>query len=354
MCCPDMHSILTRCPVQNKWAQSDNYDVCFVCADTPETRPLIDSVNHWFILNHRKLPWRDPTCSAWGILLSEVMSQQTPVNRVEPMWLQWIKRWPTPTAFSHATKDDVLRAWDRLGYPRRALNLHAAATAMVEKYAGTVPDTEQDLASLPGIGAYTSRAVACFAYGWATPIVDTNIRRVIARSIKGQFLVDKPRAQDTQDMRDLLPASDVRGPRTVPEIIQALADTPHQVTELSNIEASILAGASLMELGALICTAKTARCDNCPLLPHCAWVRAGKPQPSQEQLAAAKARVQKFEGTDRQVRGRIMAILRKNNYVGIEAFHSVSPDIQQRDRALHSLLADGLVVYQDECYTLPR
>lgn len=354
MCCPDMGSILTRCPVQHNRTTIDHYDVCFVRADTPETRPLIDAVNTWFIHNYRNLPWRDSSCSAWGILLSEVMSQQTPVSRVQPQWQQWMKRWPTPTAFASATKDEVLRAWDRLGYPRRALNLHAAAQAMVDTYDGEVPDNEHALVSLPGIGAYTSRAVACFAFGWAVPIVDTNIRRVIARAIKGQFLVDKPRAQDTQDMRDLLPVCDIRGPRKVTDIIHALSPCPDETPALSDLEASVLAGASVMELGALVCTAKTAKCEECPLLPHCAWVRAGKPQPSQDQITAAKARVQKFEGTDRQVRGRIMAILRRHPHATLDAFQAVSQDIKQRDRALASLIADGLVVCQDQLYSLPR
>ena len=182
----------------------------------------------WFDANERDLPWRRPGTSAWGVLLSEVMSQQTPVARVAPVWEEWMRRWPTPADFAQATRAEVLRAWGKLGYPRRALRLWECAAAIGE---GEVPADVDKLLRLPGIGDYTARAVACFHYGVNVPVVDTNVRRVYARAEDGRFLAPQPSKRELAAVAELLPAEN--GPRF---------------------------SAALMELGALVCTAKNPSC----------------------------------------------------------------------------------------------
>lgn len=281
----------------------------------------------WFRANARKLAWRDPDTSAWGILISEVMSQQTPVARVEPIWREWIAKWPTPESFANASTDEVLRAWGKLGYPRRALRLKECAEVIVEKHAGEVPDTVEALLALPGIGDYTARAVAAFHFGQRVPVVDTNVRRVYQRAVAGRYLAGPAKKQELIDVSLLLPLTHA------PEF-----------------------SAAIMELGALICTATSPKCDTCPLLDQCKWQKLGCPSPSEEELASAKKRVQKFVGTDRQVRGLIMDVLRKATApVPLSAIDVVWPDDAQRSRALFSLIEDGLAE-QDEAgyFHLPR
>ena len=268
-------------------------------------------VVEWFDANERDLPWRRPGTSAWGVLLSEVMSQQTPVARVAPVWEEWMRRWPTPAAFADASRAEVLRAWGKLGYPRRALRLWEAARKIGD---GPVPDGIDKLLELPGIGDYTARAVACFHFGHNVPVVDTNVRRVYARAVDGRFLAPPASKRELKQVAALLPEDN--GPRF---------------------------SAGLMELGALVCTATSPRCEECPLLDECAWQLAGCPEPSAAEKTRAKKRVQKFEGTDRQARGRIMDVLRgAQSPVPQSAFDVVWPDAAQRSRALASLLEDGL------------
>ncbi|GAB3594308.1 A/G-specific adenine glycosylase [Corynebacterium faecale] len=275
---------------------------------------LHKSILQWFRINARDLAWRDPDTSAWGILLSEVMSQQTPVARVEPIWLEWMEKWPTPEAFAAASTDEVLRAWGKLGYPRRALRLLECAREIVDKHGGRVPDTVEELLALPGIGDYTARAVAAFAFQQNVPVVDTNVRRVYKRAVEGRFLQGTASKKELIDVTSILPAEN--GP------------------EFS---------AGIMELGALVCTAAAPKCQECPLLDICEWQRLGCPAPSDEELASAKKRVQKFAGTDRQVRGLIMDVLRGADApVSKAAIDVVWPDEAQRSRALFSLLSDGL------------
>lgn len=281
----------------------------------------------WFRINARDLAWRDPDTSAWGILLSEVMSQQTPVARVEPIWLEWMEKWPTPEAFAAASTDEVLRAWGKLGYPRRALRLLECAREIVDKHGGRVPDTVEELLALPGIGDYTARAVAAFAFQQNVPVVDTNVRRVYKRAVEGRFLQGTASKKELIDVTSILPAEN--GP------------------EFS---------AGIMELGALVCTATSPKCAVCPLLDLCEWQRLGCPAPSEEELASAKKRVQKFMGTDRQVRGLIMDVLRgAETPVEKSRIDLVWPDAAQRSRALFSLIDDGLAE-QDEngLFHLPR
>ena len=142
----------------------------------------------------RDLPWRRPDATPWAVLVSEVMLQQTPVGRVLPVYGRWLERWPRPADLAAEPPGAAIRAWDRLGYPRRALRLHAAAVAITTEYGGTVPSEVESLLRLPGIGEYTARAVAAFAFGTRVPVVDTNVRRVLARVVRG---VDEPRASAT-------------------------------------------------------------------------------------------------------------------------------------------------------------
>lgn len=280
-------------------------------------------VTAWFRANARELPWREPGTTPWGVLLSEVMSQQTPVARVAPRWLEWMERWPTPADLAAAPTDEVLRAWGTLGYPRRALRLKECAVSLVDVYGGQVPESVDKLLALPGIGDYTARAVACFAFGQAVPVVDTNVRRVYARAVLGRPLA-RPQKAELEWVEALLPATD--------------AD---------------VFSAGLMELGALVCTAAAPACGSCPLVDECAWVAAGSPQPTAAELAGKK--VQKFAGTDRQVRGKIMKVLREASApVEQAAIDLVWPDAPQRSRALYSLLEDGLAVQDaDGRFRLP-
>jgi A/G-specific adenine glycosylase len=278
----------------------------------------------WFAEKARDLPWRRPDCSAWGVLVSEIMLQQTPVARVEPSWHEWMARWPVPSALAAATPADVLRMWGKLGYPRRALRLRDAATVIAEQHDDVVPSDVDTLLALPGIGAYTARAVAAFAYRKRCPVVDTNVRRVIARAVHGAG--DAGPASNTRDMADaekLLPRDD---------------------------EHAATMSAALMELGAIVCTARNPRCADCPVYDSCAWQLAGKPAYN----GPAKP-VQKFAGTDRQVRGLLLDVLRDTSTpVPKTRLDVVWSDAGQRDRCLDSLLVDGLVEQTtDGLFALP-
>lgn len=264
----------------------------------------------WYDREQRDLPWRRPGVTPWQILVSEFMLQQTPVARVEPIWLSWIERWPTPSATAAAGVADVLRAWGKLGYPRRAKRLHECATVIAIEHGDEVPSDVEVLLTLPGIGAYTARAVACFAYRQRVPVVDTNVRRVIARAVHGRA-DSPPSSRDLDDVATLLP----EGPEA-PRFSVAV-----------------------MELGATVCTARTPRCGLCPL-GTCTWRSLGYP------AASAPARkVQRYAGTDRQVRGRLLDVLRgSSSPVSRDQLDVVwLTDPAQRDRALDSLLIDGLV-----------
>ena len=306
---------------------------------------MIDSakVTAWYRDNARDLPWRRPGTTPWGILLSEVMSHQTPVARVAPIWEEWIARWPTPADLAAAPTDAVLRAWGTLGYPRRALRLKECAQTLVDAWDGAVPRSVDSLLALPGIGDYTARAVAAFAYGAAVPVVDTNVRRVYARAVLGRPIA-RPQKAELAWVAELLPSGsgDSESPAAAPSSSAAPADS----------EAAVFS-AGLMELGALVCTASSPSCGKCPLRDDCAWLAAGSPAPTADELARRK--VQKFEGTDRQVRGKIMKVLREaDEPVPQSAIDVVWPDDAQRSRALYSLLEDGLAAQDaDGRFRLP-
>ncbi|MFJ6196045.1 A/G-specific adenine glycosylase [Micromonospora sp. NPDC092111] len=270
-------------------------------------------VTRWYEQNARDLPWRVPGVGAWPILVSEVMLQQTPVVRVLPAWHAWLTRWPDPAALAADTPAEAIRMWGRLGYPRRAVRLRDCAVAIVERHGGEVPDQLDRLLALPGIGTYTARAVAAFAYGQRHPVVDTNVRRVVSRAIAGE-----PDA----------------GPATKPSDLVACE-------ELLPIEpaAAALASAAFMELGAVVCTARSPRCTDCPVATVCAWRASGQEPPT-----GPTRRPQRYAGTDRQVRGLLLGVLRETTGpVPHQRLDQVWHDDVQRARALAGLVKDGLV-----------
>jgi A/G-specific adenine glycosylase len=271
-----------------------------------------EAIVDWYATAARDLPWRRPDVDAWAVLVSEVMLQQTPVVRVEPVWREWMARWPTPAALAAVAPADVIRAWGKLGYPRRALRLREAAVAVVERHGGVVPADVTALEALPGVGTYTARAVACFGYGQPQPVVDTNVRRVVARLVHGRAEAGNARASDLSDIATLTPADAGRATRF---------------------------SVAAMELGALVCVAGTPRCGVCPVRDRCAWRLAGCPPHD-----GPPRRVQKFAGTDRQVRGRLLDVLRgAHGPVDAAELDAVWDDAVQRTRCLDSLLTDGLV-----------
>jgi A/G-specific adenine glycosylase len=283
----------------------------------PRPEPIIDPSRllAWYETARRDLPWRRPGVSPWQILVSEFMLQQTPVARVQPIWADWVHRWPTASATAAATAADLLRAWGRLGYPRRAKRLHECATVIATDHGDVVPDDIGTLQQLPGIGAYTARAIASFAYGKPVPVVDTNVRRVLARATRGQADAAAS-AGDLAVVQRMLP-QDGTAPRF---------------------------SVALMELGATVCTARSPRCGQCPL-STCAWRAAGHPPSLGADSSPARGRTPTYAGTDRQARGRLLDVLRRNDFPLTRAQLDVAwlTDPQQRDRALASLLADGLV-----------
>jgi A/G-specific adenine glycosylase len=290
--------------------------------------PLHAPVLTWYAGHARDLPWRGAGTSAWAVLVSEVMLQQTPVSRVEPVYRAWLDRWPTPAALAAEPAGEAVRAWGRLGYPRRALRLHAAATEVVAVHGGELPTSYAGLRSLPGVGDYTAAAVASFAHGARHVVLDTNVRRVLARVVGG---AEQP-----------APAL------TAPERARAEALLPDEPAAAARWAVAV------MELGALVCTARAPRCGTCPVAGLCAWQLAGAPA-----YDGPARPVQAFAGTDRQVRGLLLAVLRdrpaEHGPVAAAELTAVWPDPVQRDRALAALLADGLLVADPDArtYRLP-
>jgi A/G-specific adenine glycosylase len=276
--------------------------------------PLHERVNEWYAEAGRKhLPWRRPECSDWGVFLSEVMSQQTPLGRVEPVWREWMQRWPTPAALAAAAPGDAVRAWGRLGYPRRALRLHEAATAMVGRHGGEVPGSPEELLALPGVGAYTAAAVSCFAFGIPEVVVDTNVRRVLARTVEGKAFPN------------------LTLNRTEAKLAADSMPTDRDTANTWNV--------AVMELGALVCVARGPRCDQCPVADLCAWNVAGRPA-----YDGPPRRGQSWHGTDRQVRGELLRRLREAHAaVPLSHLESSADDAAQVMRCLDSLVVDGLV-----------
>ncbi len=285
---------------------------------------LHDRVLEWYADHARTLPWRDPDAPAWGVLVSEFMLQQTPVARVLPVYTQWLATWPRPSDLAAVGTGEAVRAWGRLGYPRRALRLHAAATEIVTHHAGEVPASYDVLRTLPGVGDYTAAAVASFAYGRRHVVLDTNVRRVLGRLLAGAEL---PGPSVTRAERDL-----------------ALSVLPEDDTEVATW------AAATMELGALVCIARNPACPRCPVRDLCAWRAAGSPA-----YDGPPRRAQAFAGTDRQCRGRLLGLVRDNTGpVHRRSLDGVWPAAEQRERCLSSLLTDGLLAQVGpQTYALP-
>ncbi|MFO7252490.1 MAG: A/G-specific adenine glycosylase [Actinomycetes bacterium] len=283
---------------------------------------LREPILNWYAEKARDLPWRRPDATPWGILVSEIMLQQTPVSRVLPAWEAWLRRWPTPAALAAEPPGEAVRQWGRLGYPRRALNLHACARRIVAEHGGRVPSRYEELRALPGVGDYTAAAVASFAFGGRHVVLDTNVRRVLARAVQGvRYPARATTAAERRIAESLLPA----------------VDAPRWAV-------------AVMELGALVCTARSPRCGECPIADRCAWRLAGCPDHD-----GPPRRGQAYAGTDRQCRGRLLAVLRQaHGPVPKAALDAVWDDAVQRERALDGLVADGLAeVLDDGTYRLP-
>jgi A/G-specific adenine glycosylase len=265
----------------------------------------------WFDHHERPLPWR--SSSPWGVLVSEFMLQQTPVDRVLPVWHAWLDRWPRPADLADVPLAEALRAWGRLGYPRRAKRLHEAASAIVRDHRGVVPSDRPALLALPGVGEYTAAAVQAFAFGRRSIVLDTNVRRVLARVLDGRpAALPHVTAGERSRADDLWPHADWRSARW---------------------------SAAVMEFGALVCTARRPACHDCPVIDACAWTALG--QPSED---APLRRQPAYEGSDRQARGHVLALLRdRRGTMTRSAIEASWPDPDQAGRAVDSLLSDGLL-----------
>lgn len=271
------------------------------------------AVTDWYAVAARDLPWRRKDASPWAVLVSEIMLAQTPVARVLPVYQRWLVRWPLPAALAAEAPGAAVRMWGRLGYPRRALRLHEIAVALVERHAGQVPADLDALLALPGVGSYTARAVASFAFGQRHAVVDTNVRRVLTRAVTGR--------------PDPGPPSPVRDLALAEPLLPAAAP------------AAATYAAAVMELGALVCTARAPRCPACPVAGGCAWRAAGHP-PGDE----TPRRRPGYAGTDRQVRGRLLALIGDSlRPLAPSELACAWDETAQRDRALATLIADGLI-----------
>lgn len=272
--------------------------------------------------------------SDWGTLVFEIMSQQTPIARVQPIWLQWMERWPTPADVAAASSADIIVAWANLGYPSRALRLKACAAAIVEKHGGEVPLSLKDLTLLPGVGTYTASALLAFRHGIRVPVLDTNVRRVLVRFLDGREFPPHttPSKAETKRADELLP------------------EDGHRAAEVS---------LALMEFGALVCTQLSPSCDECPISNNCAWALAGFPKDEKRPTP------QPYAGTDRQARGRIMKALRTAHFEGtdgltkrkvLDAARIDGGDRYQPTRVYQALLKDGMIVYNEDTkrVTLPQ
>ncbi len=291
---------------------------------TVEPSDLHPPILSWYDEHARDLPWRSASASAWSVMVSEFMLQQTPVARVLPVHAEWMRRWPTPANLAAEPPGEAVRAWGRLGYPRRALRLHAAATAIVERHDGAVPASYDDLIELPGVGDYTAAAIAVFAHGRRHVVLDTNVRRVLTRVLAG---AEFP-------------------PPSVTKAERALAASALPDDEPTAATWSV----AVMELGALVCTAADPRCDACPVGDLCAWRAAGHPA-----YDGPPRKAQAWAGTDRQCRGRLLAVLRDaEGAVHRSRLDAVWAEATQRQRCLESLLADGLLVQSSaDTFALP-
>ena len=272
--------------------------------------------------------------SDWGTLVFEIMSQQTPISRVQPIWLEWMERWPTPADLAAASSADIIVAWANLGYPSRALRLKSCTATIVEKHDGKVPLTMKELTLLPGVGTYTASALLAFRHGIRVPVLDTNVRRVLVRFLDGREFPPHSTPSKAENNR----------------AEQLLPENGRDAAEVS---------LSLMEFGALVCTQLSPSCDQCTIHDNCAWAAAGYPKDEKRPTP------QPYAGTDRQARGRIMKALRAAHFEGtdgltkrrvLDAARIDGGDRYQPTRVYRALLKDGMIVYNEDTkrVTLPR
>lgn len=254
----------------------------------------------------RDLPWRR-TRDPWGVLVSEVMAQQTQVARIIPRWEAFMERFPTPESLAEAPLADLLRLWQGLGYPRRARALHEAARRIRDS--GRFPSTVEQLMDLPGVGPYTARAVAAFAFDLDVGVLDTNVGRLLAR-LAGERL--RPAAAQSM-ADDLVPKGD--------------AWIWNQV---------------VMDFGATVCTARTPRCDGCPVSGQCAWAGSTERADPAQGSAGVSGKQARFEGSDRQARGRLLAALVDGPILAVAVAVVMDRDSVVADRLLADLVAEGL------------
>ncbi|WP_395954602.1 A/G-specific adenine glycosylase [Bifidobacterium myosotis] len=321
------------------------------------------------------MPWRFGRATPWGVLVSEVMSQQTQMSRVVPYWTDWMARWPDARALAAAPKAEVITAWGRLGYPRRALRLQECARVVSTDYADELPRTYDELTGLPGIGDYTASAVMSFAFGKRIAVIDTNIRRVLSRVFLGvesrggaaspaeRALANRMLPVDSVDSVDSVddePAVTRCGAGNAVAGKKGSGTIGHRMgrdDESGNgdtVRRSVMWNQSVMELGAVVCTAKSPLCDACPVAGDCAFLKAGRPGLGERRTRPR----QRFQGTDRQVRGLVLAALR-----GLPAGATLArtdaeklwKDQVQLASCIASLDDDGLVeMTQDGALRLPR
>ena len=275
----------------------------------------------WAAAAHRDLPWRR-TRDAWAVLVSEAMLQQTQVARVVPKYHTFLERFPTPAACAAASQGEVVTLWAGLGYNRRAAQLHRAARIAVADHGGEVPDSLAGLLALPGVGPYTARAVLAFAFEQDAAVVDTNVARVLARRA-GRTLrpVEVQRHAD-----DWLPAG-----------------------------SAWAWNQGLLDLGATRCTPRAPGCDGCPVAAGCAWAATGNPEPDPARGSAGVSGGQsRFEGSDRQGRGRLVDALRRGP-VGQGQLAGVMGWPEQEERASRvaaGLVAEGMVRFDGGWFSL--
>lgn len=281
-----------------------------------DAAPLRKLLMRWYRAKGRHgLPWR-LTRDPYAVVVSEVMLQQTQVERVRPYYSAWLERWPTVDHLAAASPADVIRAWSGLGYNRRALNLHRLAIEVAE-HEWPAPLTAARLRGLPGIGPYTASALLSFAHDERVAVVDTNIARVVARVVLGAGTWRLVPGRELAAAADgLLPRRGVRD---------------HNL--------------ALMDLGAQVCTARAPQCGACPLARMCAWRAAGAPR----DLAAPASAVVRFEESARFARGQIVEVLRGGPCTEDELLTLLPPGHRRRlAQYLHALARDGLAVAGDD------
>ena len=321
-----------------------------------ETEPIRLRLFDWWSRYARDLPWRFGRTTPWGVLVSEVMSQQTQMSRVVPYWTAWMRVWPDAASLAAAPKAEVITAWGRLGYPRRALRLQECARQVAGQYADRLPRDYDQLVALPGIGDYTASAVMSFAYGERIAVIDTNIRRVLSRVFLGRESTGGAASREERQLAwQVLPEDedpeasdhrvngDARLETADPQIRSAAWREPP----------SARWNQAVMELGATVCVARKPACDICPLAGHCRFLKAGLPG-----LGSGRTRPrQRFAGTDRQIRGSILQALRQAS--GAPVFRKdlkpLCDDEIRLDRCIASLDEDGLLeIGQDGSLSLPQ